>query len=132
MRRGRVRGGRAEGVPGRSGPPGGVPQAGGGWRGRTSWASVSPRAGPRRPRAGPGGRGQLPAGVRNSQRPESRAIYGLPKRLRYPFAGLPASRAAPGARGSRLDGGWRGAAGCGRPGACGSPALEGVETGGAV
>lgn len=84
------------------------------------------------PSRAPEAAGQLPAGVRNLQLPESRAIYGLPKRLRCPFAGLPASRAAPGARGSRLDGGWRGAAGCGRPGACGSPALEGVETSGAV
>lgn len=117
MGRGRVRGGRAEGVPGRARPPRGVPEAGP--RGKGALGLGVPRR--------VGGRALEAAA---SCLPECgiRAIYGLERRLRCPFAGLPASRAAPGAEAR----GWT-AAGEGprvRPGACGSPALEGVESGG--
>lgn len=116
--RGRVRGGRAEGVPGRSGPPGGVPQAGGGWR------EGGGRAGPRcHPEPGPGGRGRaleaagscLPeCGIRSA--PRAGLFMGCRKGCATPSRASPPPerRRAPEARGWTAAGeGPRGAAGRG-------------------
>lgn len=132
--RGRVRGGRAEGVPGRARPPGGSRRPVPGGEGR---------AGPRRPLPSPGpqwraaawgrpdtgGRGQLSAGVRNSQRPPPGPGYlWAGGKVALPLRRPPRLRS--GARRLQLAAGRRLAGGRGvRPGACGSPALEGVETG---
>lgn len=113
MGRVRVGGGRAEGVSGKGqaslgGLGGQAPGEGGGEPG----PGVEPLR--REGRALEAARGQLSAQVQNSQHLRVQAIYGLEKRWRCPFAGLPASGAAPGASSSRLDGRRRGASGCGR------------------
>lgn len=118
VRRGRVRGGRAEGVPGRSGPPGGVPQAGGGWR------EGGGRAGPRcHPEPGPGGRGRAleaagsclsECGIRSA--PRAGLFMGCRKGCATPSRASPPPerRRAPEARGWTAAGeGPRGAAGRG-------------------